>query len=292
MKKVAVGIIAVLSLVLLQPVQAQPAKSIVIIDTAIDSSIPQLKAKIVQEVCILDRMLCPNGTRFQEGLGSATLPASSIYSNGFDHGTSMALIANKVNPDANIIFIRIVGMRANGTQDNSNVFDIEKALSWVILNKEKYNISSVSASMGSNIVGTGLKYCPTNATHSGLVGNIDKLLSLNVPTIFSAGNNRDYKRINFPACIAQAVAIGGATESNTMSPFSNAAPEVDFYFLEVFDVNNKTVRGTSASAAAFSAYWAKNYKGTYQSTYDYFVSISKKAVGRTTTTDRLVSLLG
>ena len=59
MKKVAVGIVAVLSLVFLQPVHAEPNKSIVIIDTAIDSSIPQVKAKLVQEVCILDRMLCP-----------------------------------------------------------------------------------------------------------------------------------------------------------------------------------------------------------------------------------------
>jgi hypothetical protein len=292
MKKVAVGIIAVLSLVLLQPVQAQPAKSIVIIDTAIDSSIPALKAKIVQEVCILDRMTCPNGSKFQEGLGAATLSSSQIYSNGFDHGTSMALVANKVNPDANIVFIRITGMNSNGTRDNTSVFDIQKALSWVILNKEKYNISSVSSSMGSHVLKTGLNYCPTNATHSGLIGNIDKLLALNVPTIFSAGNNRDYKRINFPACISQAVAIGGATEGNTMSPFSNAAPEVDFYFLEVFNVNNNQVRGTSASAAAFAAYWTKNYKGTYQSTYDYFVSVSKQAKGRTTTTNRLVSLLG
>ena len=292
MKKIAVGIIAILSLVLLQPVHAEPSKSIVIIDTAIDSSIPQLKAKIVQEVCILDRMTCPNGQKFQEGLGSATLIPSQIYSNGFDHGTSMALIANKINPDVNIVFIRIVGMKANGTKDTFNVFDIEKALSWVILNKEKYNISSVSSSMGSHVLGTGLKYCPTNATHSGLVGNIDKLLSLNVPTIFAAGNNRDYKRIDFPACIPQAVAVGGATEDNFMSPFSNAAPEVDFYFLEVFSVNGKNFRGTSASAAAFSAYWTKNYKGTYQSTYDYFVSVSKKATGRTTSTNRLVSLLG
>ena len=292
MKKIAVGIIAVLSLVLLQPVQAQPTKSIVIIDTAIDSSIPQLKAKIVQEVCILDRMTCPNGQKFQEGLGSATLLPSQIYSNGFDHGTSMALIANKVNPDVNIVFIRIFGMKANGTRDNASVFDIEKALSWVILNKEKYNISSVSSSMGSHVLGTGEKYCPTNATHSGLVGNIDKLLALNVPTIFSAGNNRDYKRIDFPACIPQAVAVGGATEDDFMSPFSNSAPEVDFYFLEVFKVNRSNFRGTSASAVAFSAYWAKNYKGTYQSTYDYFVSVSKKSVGKTTKTDRLVSLLG
>ena len=292
MKKIAVGIIAVLSLVLLQPVNAQPAKSIVIIDTAIDSSIPQLKAKIVQEVCILDRMTCPNGQKFQEGLGSATLLPSQVYSNGFGHGTSMALIANKVNPDANIVFIRIVGMKPNGTMDNSSVFDIEKALSWVILNKEKYNIVSVSASMGSHTLKTGLNYCPTNATHAGLVGNIDKLLALNVATIFAAGNNRDYKRIDFPACITQAVAVGGATEGNSMSPFSNAAPEVDFYFIEVFDINNKTFRGTSASAVAFSAYWTKNYKGTYASTYDYMKSISISAKGRTTTTDRLVSLFG
>ena len=63
MKKIAVGIIAVLSLVLLQPVHAEPNKSIVIIDTAIDSSIPQLKAKLVQEVCILGSDLQPAKNR-------------------------------------------------------------------------------------------------------------------------------------------------------------------------------------------------------------------------------------
>ena len=90
MKKVAVGIVAVLSLVFLQPVHAEPSKSIVIIDTAIDSSIPQVKAKLVQEVCILDRMLCPNGTKFQEGVGAATLPSSQALVNGFEHGTYMS----------------------------------------------------------------------------------------------------------------------------------------------------------------------------------------------------------
>ena len=292
MKKVAVGIIAVLSLVLLQPVHAEPSKSIVIIDTAIDSSIPQVKAKLVQEVCILDRMLCPNGTKFQEGVGAATLPSSKALVNGFEHGTQMTLIANRVNPDANIIFIRIVGMKSDGSRDTYSVFDVEKALAWTITNKEKYNIVSVSASMGSHFLGTGLNYCPTNVTHSGLVGNIDKLLALNVPTVFSAGNNSDYKRIDFPACIAQAVAIAGATADNFISPFSNSAPEVDFYFLEVFKINGKNFRGTSASAVAFSAYWAQNYKGTYASTYDYMKSISKSATGKTTKTDRLVSLFG
>jgi hypothetical protein len=293
MKKIAVGIIAVFSLVLLQPVHAEPNRSIVIIDTAIDSSIPQLKAKLVQEVCILGSMVCPNGQKFQEGLGSATLPSSQALKGGFEHGTIMALIANQVNPDADIIFVRIAGLTKRGTMDTYSITEVEKALTWVVNNKQKYNIVSVSASQGNHSgLRTGINYCPIRATHAVLIGNIEKLSSMGVATIFSAGNNRDYSRIDFPACIPQAVAVGGATEDDAMAPYSNAAPEVDFYSLGAFNTQVGRSVGTSASAAAFSANWAKNYKGTYQATYDYFVSVSKQAVGRSTTTNRLVSLLG
>jgi hypothetical protein len=292
MKKIAVGLIAVFSLVLLQPVHAEPNKSIVIIDTAIDSSIPQLKAKLVQEVCFIGSMVCPNGQKFQEGLGAATLPSSQALKGGFEHGTIMALIANQVNPNADIIFVRIAGMLRNGKMDTYNINEVTKALTWVVNNKQKYNIVSVSASMGNHNLGTGPNYCPIRKTHAELIGNIDKLSALGVATIFAAGNNRDYSRIDFPACIPQAVAVGGATEDNAMAPYSNVAPEVDFYSLGAFDTQIGRSVGTSAATAAFSAYWAKNYKGTYQSTYDYFVSVSKSAVGRTTTTNRLVSLLG
>ena len=292
MKKIAVGIIAVFSLVLLQPVHAEPNKSIVIIDTAIDSSIPQLKAKLVQEVCILGSMVCPNGQKFQEGVGAATLPSSQALKGGFEHGTIMALIANKVNPDADIIFVRIAGLTKSGIMDTYSINEVAKALTWVVTNKQKYNIVSVSASQGNHNLGTGLKYCPIRATHAELIGNINKLSSVGVATIFAAGNNRDYSRIDFPACIPEAVAVGAATEDDAMAPYSNAAPEVDFYSLGVFDTQLGRSAGTSAAAVAFSANWAKNYKGTYQSTYDYFVSVSKSAVGRSTTTNRLVSLLG
>lgn len=293
MKKIAVGIIAVFSLVLLQPVHAEPNKSIVIIDTAIDSSIPQLKAKLVQEVCILGSMVCPNGQRFQEGPGAATLPSAQALKGGFEHGTIMALIANQVNPDADIIFIRIAGLTKRGTMDTYSINEVTKALTWVVNNKQKYNIVSVSASQGSHSgLRTGTAYCPIRATHAELIGNIDKLSVSGVATIFSAGNNRDYSRIDFPACIPQSVAVGGATEDDAMAPYSNAAPEVDFYSLGAFNTQIGRSVGTSASAAAFSASWAKNYKGTYQATYDYFVSVSKSAVGRSTTTNRLVSLLG
>jgi hypothetical protein len=291
MKKVAVGLAAIFGLVFLQPATASVDKSIVIIDTAIDSSIPALKAKLVQEVCILDSRPCPNGTKFQEGLGSATLPSSQALTGGFEHGTIMSLIANKVNPDVNIIFIRIAGVLPNGKISTFSDIEIARALDWSIANKQKYNIVSVSASLGNHNVRTGANYCPITTRHDSLIKNINTLSSMGVATMFAAGNNRDIARVNFPACIPSAVTVAGATEDKAISPFSNGGPTVDFYALEAFDTQVKRSVGTSAATAAFSAYWAKNYKGTYQLTYDHMKSISQKAVGRNTQTNLFVDIL-
>ena len=120
MKKVAVGIAVVLGFTLLQPVQAQAAnESIVIIDTAIDSTRPEFKGKIVQEVCLVESGVCPNGTMFQEGAGAASLPVTQAYNNGFEHGTLMSLIALQVNPNVNIIFVRVAGMNPRTQKMNS-----------------------------------------------------------------------------------------------------------------------------------------------------------------------------
>ena len=282
MKKIAVGIAVVLGLTLLNPVRAQAAnESIVIIDTAIDSTRQEFKGKIVQEVCILeDGGLCLNGTTFQEGPGSATLPTSIVYSNGFEHGTIMTLIANKINPDVNIIFIRASGMRLNKPISFSYL-SVQKALDWVITNKTKYNIVSVSASVGHHNLDSGTNYCPIRATHTKFISNINMLSSLGVPVMFPSGNDqRDRTRIDFPACIPQAVAVGATNTYTsgtvpTISIFTNTGPEIDFYALGTFMTPVKNAVGTSGATAALSAYWAKKYKPSFNETYTYFVSISK-----------------
>ena len=48
MKKIAVGIILVLGFTTLQPAKANVAPSIVIVDTAIDSTLPQFSGKLIQ----------------------------------------------------------------------------------------------------------------------------------------------------------------------------------------------------------------------------------------------------
>ena len=140
MKKV-VGLLAILfTAAFLPSVSANEKPSIAIIDTAIDTS----KVNIAYEVCILYEARCPNKSSFMEGPGAATVSAPSVYLNGFEHGTIMSLIANKINPNANIIFIRIAGISKTGTMYSFSDLEVTKALDWAIANKTKYNINTIT----------------------------------------------------------------------------------------------------------------------------------------------------
>lgn len=288
MKKLIAAItVAMITIGFASNAEAQPEKSIVIIDTGIDTSIPQLSNSVIQEVC-----LALVGCKTTEGPGSAFMPAKS----GFEHGTIMSLVANQVNPSAKIIFIRIWQASRNGSLSTMSETEftnvMTKALDWVVANKEKYNIVSVSASLGGNKnYKSGADYCPIKPTHSGMISNIDKLMTMGVPTIFASGNNLDRSRINFPACIGQSVAVSGTDKDNVILIEANTAPQVDFFVLGVYNTVVKNARGTSASAAAFSAYWAKNYRGSFQSTYDYMKSISKPTKNAYVSTTSFVDVL-
>lgn len=288
MKKILAAFAAIaLTLTFASTAHAEPEKSIVIVDTGIDMSIPQLSGSVIQEVC-----LALAGCKTVEGPGAATMPAKS----GFEHGTIMSLVANQVNPSAKIIFIRIWQASRAGALSSMSETEftnaMTKSLDWVIANKNKYNIVSVSASAGgNNNYRAGTDYCPIKNTHGQMIANIEKLMSMGVATIFAAGNNRDRSRVNFPACVNQSVAISGTGSDNIILIEANSAPQVDFFALGVYNTSVKNARGTSASAAAFSAYWAKNYKGSFQSTYDYMKSISKPTKNAYVSTTSFVDVL-
>jgi hypothetical protein len=278
MKKIAVGIIAVFGLTLLQPVHAEPNKSIVIIDTAIDTTLPELQGKIVYEVCLMEELQCPNKKSFQEGPGSATLPASQLYAGGFDHGTKMAQVAVKTNPNIDIVFIRIFPMGRNGTvaysAANANS-TVKQALDWVAKNKTKFNIVAVSASVGHRPLNTGANYCQIRPKFdAGLIQSIKLLKSNGVASVFSTGNNFDKTRIDYPSCLADAIGVSSVGPRGNTESYANDSAEVDFYSLGRHELPTGNISGTSAATAAFAAYWAKNYGGSYQVTYDYLKSIA------------------
>jgi hypothetical protein len=267
-------------------VTANEKPAIAIIDTAIDTT----KVNVIHEVCILYEMRCPNKNSYMEGPGAATLPASQLYKNGFQHGTIMSTIASAINKEMNIVFIRVVTMTNSGRQGYYDENLVNDALKWVSANKTRFNIVAVSASFGTHRrLRTGANYCPIN---EALKNSIVSLQGLGVATVFATGNDYDTSRVDTPACTPEAIAIGSVGERGNIENYSNGGPDLDFYALGTYNTSVGRAVGTSAAAAAFSAFWAKNYKGTYQATYDYLKSIGKYAEGRGVKTNLAIDVLG
>lgn len=272
MKKVVGLLVILLTAAFLPTVHADQKPAIAIIDTAIDTS----AVNVIYEVCLMEEKRCPNKQAFMEGIGAATLPKEQLYKNRFDHGTQMSSVAKLVNSDVNIVFIRIVPMTNSGTLGIYTDNTMNEALKWVVANKTKFNIVATSISFGSrNFKKPVPNYCPVNQS---LRNTIVTLQNMGVATAFAAGNTYDKTRVDYPSCINEAISIGSVGEQGNVELYSNSGAELDFYALGTYDINGTRIMGTSPATAAFAAFWAKNYKGSYQATYDYVKSISKDLI--------------
>lgn len=273
--------------------------TLAIIDTALDSGLNILPGKIAYEVCILDWNSCPNGKNFMEGPGSALLPYSIITKNGFEHGTQMTSIALANNPNMQIVFIRIIGATATGVRQLTSEATVYKALDWVIANKEKFNIQAVSMSQGRHDfpASLGTNYCPNTPTTKM---KIQTLISMGVPSFFPTGNGRDYQRIDWPACIDEAISVGATDQYGEIAIYGN----YDLTKTDVFALGNtqamspgsviSNVAGTSAATQIAAAQWIaiKQSKPTYnyQQMYDLILRTSKKTFNSKIESGKLIDL--
>lgn len=256
-------ITAVLTLSLLSPVAISQASGsdapvLAILDTAIDTSLPELQGKIVGEVCILEWALCPNGTNFQEGAGAASMSSELITKNGFDHGTFMASAAVKTNPNIKILFVKIIANTSTGLRKPAGESTISAALAWVRDNASKYNVKAVSLSQGSNgLLGkAGTQYCPT---FTRTISVVQSLNAMSIPVFSAVGNARDYSRVDWPSCISDVVAVGAVDQIGEIASYSNNDPLLlDFFALGSMSLagpNNvsKNVAGTSSATQVAAA---------------------------------------
>lgn len=271
--------------------------SIAILDTAIDTSLPALSGKVIHEVCILERQSCPNGGTYQEGPGSASMPEQFIARNGFDHGTQMAWVAINNNPNMNIVFVRIIGNNPSGSRQVATETTLISALQWVIENKEKWNIQAVSMSQGHHRLLSVVDYCPKTPITEG---KIIKLQSMGVPVFLPAGNNRDLNKLDWPACIPSAIAVGATMPAKTIAPYSNYDSNlIDFFALGTMrgkTVGNRDVNlaGTSASAQVAASSWVavKSIRPdlSYQQVYDLLSRTSDNTYNSKISSGRLINL--
>lgn len=278
-------LIALLSLSLITPVvaKAEPVQqpTIAVLDTALDTTVPAFKDKIIYEACVLEWNSCPNGKNLMEGPGSAFMPIKQMQQNGFQHGTQMVSALIKTNPNAKIVFVRIIGATPSGVRQIANEATFVKALDWVFANKDRLNIQAVSMSQGHHNLANVVDYCPkTISTQT----RIKSLVSAGIPVFLPAGNTRDYKRIDWPACIDDSISVGASTDYEDIPIWSNVdINKTDFYSLGVMrligpgNIESNQI-GTSISAQVAAANWIslKSAKPTYtyQQLYDTFKKTS------------------
>jgi hypothetical protein len=177
---------------------------------------------------------------------------------------------------------------------------VYNALDWVIRNKDRFGIQSVSMSQGySSSRSIVSDYCPkTPITES----KIKSLTDSGVPVFFPTGNSRNYSRIDWPACIPASIAVGATLSDGTIATYSNYDPSLTDFFARgtntVITVGNKLVNvvGTSASTVIAATQWAtvKNAKPnlTHQEIYDLISKTATPAMSLKNISGKLINIQG
>ena len=252
-------LITVLATGWLVPAQGDPLqRSLVIIDTGFDTSLPIIKDAVIFESCIMNWLGCPDGTSFQEGPGSSVLPTNISNTSNMSHGTQMASIAMNANPGQKIVLIRVIAYNSKG--DRMPIFDstVVKVFKWIASKRVELNIGAVAMAQGYHPTATGKNYCPKNVELEKII--LD-LKNSNVPVFLPTGNAADKTRIDWPACIPAAIAIGAINSKGQIADYSNYDRNlVDFYTPGNAEAllpggEPSSAVGTSVSTLIAASYW-------------------------------------
>jgi hypothetical protein len=283
-KIIAAAIATVLAAGLTSPANASPEKTLVIIDSGINSQLDWVKNALVEEACFIEFGKCPNGQASMTGPGAASLAANSAAKDRvFNHGTQMASVAVAVNPGVKIVAVRIVGMSARGFANTYRTNSLIPALDWVAANAARLNVGAVSISLGRSY---SEATCPVEAS---LQSQIATLKQNNIGVFIAAGNGSNPNKVDYPACIPEAVAVGATDNRYSLRgvtgwiypvmPTSNGGADLDLYALGKYttiglDGKPVVAIGTSAATAAVASKWTQAIAqgGTYDSVWASFTT--------------------
>jgi hypothetical protein len=172
----------------------------------------------------------------------------------------MASIALQANPNLKIILVRLVAYNARGARLPVYESSLTQTMRWISSKRVELNIGAVAMAQGHHALSTSKNYCPKTPTLEKLI--IDLKL-LDIPVFFPAGNAGDKSRIDWPACIPAAIAIGAIDTKDQIAGYSNYDRALtDFYVQGTAPAllpggGSTTAIGTSVSTLIAASYWMK-----------------------------------
>jgi hypothetical protein len=259
MKKIVALLVVSLAALAISPASANTQKTLVIIDSGINTELDWVKSTLVEEVCIIEYGTCPNGQKFMTGPGAAHVRYQDVKDRAMHHGSQMYSVAVQVDPNVRVVFIRIVGMSAKGFANSYTMRSVQQALDWVDANAARLNVGAVSMSVGRSYKEVG---CPIEANFQATA---QKLSSAGIAVVASAGNGGNRTKVDYPACTPEVISVGATDVRYSMRgvvgwvtpvmPSSNGGPDLDLYAHGRWTTQDLTGRklltlGTSNSAVA------------------------------------------
>lgn len=267
MKTKLLLIITLAASLLAVPASANTQKTLVIIDSGINTELDWVKRSLVEEVCIIEYGTCPNGQKFMNGPGAAHVRYQDVNDKAMHHGSQMYSVAVQVDPNVRVVFIRIVGMSAKGFANSYTMRSVQQAMEWVDTNAARLNVGAVSLSVGRSYTEVG---CPIEASFQTIV---QKLNAAGVVVVASAGNGGNRVKVDYPACTPEVISVGATDVRYSMRgvtgwvtpvmPSSNGGPDLDLYAHGRWTTQDLTGRklltlGTSNAAVAVATKTAQS----------------------------------
>lgn len=218
--------------------------TIAVVDTGIDKAHPFLTGKVTGEACYSAASgtlgpgfssVCPGGVFASTAVDSGVPCTPDAMC---AHGTAVAGVAAGANgsagltgvaPGANLVSIQVTTRLENCVPGGIPCLiffesDLIRALERVLVLAGPANvnrIAAVSTSVGS---GRFLSQAACDGWFAPIKAAIDNLRSVQIPVVFSAGNNTYTDGLIAPACISSAVSVGATAKTDAMSWYTNRAP--------------------------------------------------------------------
>ena len=167
------------------------------------------------------------------------------------------------NPNQKIILIRLIAYNSRGARLPVYESSVIQAFKWISSKRVELNIGAVAMAQGHHPTSTSKSYCPKSVEMERL---IMELKVLDVPVFLPAGNAGDKLRIDWPACIPAAIAIGAIDSKGQIASYSNYDRTlIDFYVSGTSPAllpggGSTTATGTSVSTIIAASYWMKVLK--------------------------------
>jgi cysteine-rich repeat protein len=189
---------------------------VAVLDTGIDTNHPDLVDDLVAQHCFCDTHRAPN-------LGGCCPGATGESTSAEDdegHGTSVSGIITSsgavapigVAPDAEIVAVKVLSNTGSG-----NFSDIAAGLDWVLTERAVAGGPVEGVQVVNMSLGDSGEY--SNASANPCIGTntanaIVALHAAGVAVFAASGNDGHDNGISFPACVAQAISVGGVYDSS------------------------------------------------------------------------------